>query len=121
MRVLVLLLAFFVAGCASTPPADTPPWVGKYKNACLPEAIVMTQGLKKHGIQAKVLTIYTDKWGHAVCVYLYPTGQNKMWVWDSYWKSVNIRAYFNDPNDIAKAWMRWTLTDATLNHAVFVE
>jgi hypothetical protein len=121
MRVLVLLLAFFVAGCASTPPADTPPWVGKYKNACLPEAIVMTQGLKKHGIQAKVLTIYTDKWGHAVCVYLYPTGQNRMWVWDSYWKSVNIRAYFNDPNDIAKAWMRWTMTDAKLNHAVFVE
>jgi len=121
MRVLVLLLAFFVAGCASTPPADTPPWVGKYKNACLPEAIVMTQGLKKHGIQAKVLTIYTDKWGHAVCVYMYPAGQNRLWVWDSYWKSVQVRAWFNDPNDIAKAWMRWTLTDATLNYAVFVE
>jgi hypothetical protein len=120
MRVFILLLAFFVAGC-STPPADTPPWVGKYKNACLPEAIVMTQGLKKNGIQAKVLAIYTDKWGHAVCVYMYPTGQNRLWVWDSYWKSVNIRAYFNDPNDIAKAWMRWTLTDAKLNHAVFVE
>jgi hypothetical protein len=81
----------------------------------------MTQGLKKHGIQAKVLTIYTDKWGHAVCVYLYPTRQNKMWVWDSYWKSVNIRAYFNDPNDIAKAWMRWTLTDAKLDRAIFLE
>ena len=121
MRVIILLLALLVAGCASTPPADTPPWVGRYKNACLPEAIVMTQGLKKHGIQAKVLTIYTDKWGHAVCVYMYPPGQNKRWVWDSYWKSVNIRAYFNDPNDIAKAWMRWTLTDANLNHAVFVE
>jgi hypothetical protein len=121
MHVLVLLLAFLLAGCASNPPADTPPWVGRYKNACLPEAIVMTQGLKQSGIQAKVLGIYTDRWGHAVCVYMYPTGNNRLWVWDSYWKSVNIRAYFNDPNDIAKAWMRWTMTDATLNHAVFVE
>ena len=119
MRIVAPLIALLLAGCATNPPAETPPWVGKYKNACLPEAIVMAQGLKESGITARVLAIYTDKWGHAVCVYFYPQGQNKMWVWDSYWKSINIRAWGDDPNDIARAWMRWTAADAKLNYAVF--
>ena len=121
MRLLAPLLALLLAGCAYNPPVNTPPWVGKYKNACLPEAIVMTESLKKQGVQARVLAIYTDKWNHAVCVYMYPSGKNKLWVWDSYWKSVQVRAWFDDPNDVAQAWMRWTLTDAKLNFAKYQE
>lgn len=107
MKTLLATITLLLAACASNPPVDAPPWVGRYKNACLPEAIVMTEGLREKGIQAKVLSIHTAKWGHAVCAYLYPTGQNRLWVWDSYWKSIPVRAWWDSPNSIAKAWMDW--------------
>ena len=107
MRIVAPLIALLLAGCATNPPVDQPYFAGKYRNACLPEAIAMTQALRQSGIQARVLTIYTPKFGHALCVYMYPTGQNKLWVWDSHWKSVNLRAWYDDPDSIAKAWLNW--------------
>lgn len=117
----VLAVCFILAGCAKEPPVPAPPWVGRHKNACLPEAIVMAQGLRASGIQAKVLSIHTDRWGHAVCMYFYPPGKNQMWVWDSHWKSVPLRAWADDAEAVGRAWMKWTLTDAVFRYAYFHE
>lgn len=121
VELIPVLLCLLLAACTSTPPIDQPPWIGKMKNACLPEAIAMTEGLKREGIQAKVLSIHTKDWGHATCAYLYPPGQNKLWVWDSYWKSVTLRAWWYDPNSIARAWMTWRHDLTPITSAYFHE
>ena len=118
---LIIAACLLLSGCTSAPPINVPEWVGKMKNACLPEAIVMTQELKKAGIQAKVLSIHTRDWGHATCVYLYPPGQNKLWVWDSYWQSVPLRCWWNDPYSIARAWMAWRHDETSITKAYFHE
>lgn len=102
MKYILSILLFAVVGCTSNPPISQPEFVGKYKNACLPEAIAMTQGLTKSGIQAKVIIIHTPKFSHALSCYLYPVGENKLWVWDSYWKSMNLRAWWNDSDSVAR-------------------
>ena len=79
----------------------------------------MTEALKEKNVESKVLRIYTDKWGHAICIYMYPKGENKMWGWDRKWKSNRIRAWFDDPNGIAKEWLKITLSDAKLSYAEF--
>ena len=108
MRTLLAIAILIVTGCAIQPPAEQGNWIGKYGNACLPEAIAMAQGLREKQIFAKVLRISTDEWNHAVCVYLYPPGQNQLWVWDSHWMSMRVRAWTNDPASIAKAWLKIT-------------
>ena len=120
MKFLLSIIILVLAGCAM-PPVTEPEFAGVYKNACLPEAIAMAQALKKSGIQARVLRIGTKEWGHAVCVYLYPTGANKLYVWDSYWKSINLRAWYDDPNDIANAWLKWAHPNLTLVNASFLD
>ena len=108
---LLIAIVILLTGCATNPPVEPDAWVGKYGNACLPEAISMAQGLRANGIQARVLNIHTHEFGHAVCVYLYPPGENKLWAWDSYWKSIRLRAYWDDPMGVARAWLRWTQHD----------
>ena len=119
MKYLVPIL-LFLAGCTSNPPVNQPEFVGKYKNACLPEAIAMTQALKQSGIQAKVLIVNTPKFSHALTCYLYPTGQNNLWVWDSYWKSMNLRAFWFSSDSVAKEWLKWCAPDATLTGSQFL-
>jgi hypothetical protein len=119
-RYLTLLAALCLAACA-LPPAPEPEFAGRYGNACLPEAIAMSQSLKKHGIESRVLGIYTDKWGHAVCTYLYPPGKNQLWAWDSYWKSLRLRAWTSDADSIARAWLMSTHPGTPLNHAQFLD
>ena len=118
--ILLSAIILTITGC-STIPVDEPSFVGKYRNACLPEAIAMTQGLKQAGIQARVVKISTNKWNHAICVYLYPSGSNTLWGWDSYWKSNRLRAFSDDPNSIANAWIYSTLSDATFVNAQFLD
>jgi hypothetical protein len=120
MKFILAIIILALAGCV-TPPVAEPEFAGRYKNACLPEAIAMTQALKKNDIQSRVLRIQTQDWGHAVCVYLYPTGANKLYVWDSYWKSVNLRAWYDDPNDIANAWLKWAHPKISLVNANFLD
>jgi len=120
MKYLLAITILALSGCA-LPPAPEPEFSGRYKNACLPEAIAMTQALKKSDIQARVLRISTKDWGHAVCVYLYPTGANRLYVWDSYWKSVNLRAWFDNPVSIANAWLKYAHPDAQLINASFLD
>lgn len=116
---IFLFLLFFMFGCVTHPPLAHNKLPFKYGNDCLPQAIIMTQSLKEKGIEANVLGIYTDKWGHAICVYMYPSGQNKMWGWDRFWKSMRLRAWKNDPESIAKEWMRVTLSEDKLQYAMF--
>ena len=120
-KVFITCTCLLLISCTHNPPTNVPEWVGKMKNACLPEAIVMTQGLRASGIQAKVLSIHTKDWGHATCVYMYPPGQNKLWVWDSHWQSIPLRAFWNDPNSIARAWMKWRYDETPLTNAYFQE
>ena len=104
---VLTLLSFILVSCTSIPPTGVPAWAGSYRKACLPEAIAVAQGLREEDIQARVLSIHTEKWGHAVCVYMYPPGKNKLWVWDSQWQSVSLRAWYDDPMSVARAWMNW--------------
>jgi hypothetical protein len=120
MRYLLAITLVALAGCTSL-PVEQPAFAGRYKNACLPEAIAMAQGLREKSIQTRVLRIQTKNWGHAVTVYLYPTGANKLYVWDSYWQSVNLRAWFNDPDGIATEWLNYTHPNLTLVNASFLD
>ena len=119
MKIIIIAFIVLFAGCATKPPADQPPWLGTMKNACLPEAITMTAGLREKGIQARVLSIHTSEWGHATCAYMYPPGANKLWVWDSYWQSIPLRAWWDDPMSIAKAWMKWRNDYSPIRSAYF--
>lgn len=118
---LIAVLCLLLAGCASEPPVRTPEWVGRYKNACLPEAVAMAQGLRQSGIHARVVRIGTPRWGHAICAYLYPTGANQLWGWDAYWKSNRLRAWANDPDSIAREWLRITRSQDRLILAQFLD
>jgi hypothetical protein len=120
MKYLLSAIILILAGCA-LPPAEEPSFAGKYRNACLPEAIAMTQNLRHAGIQARVLRIGTNKWNHAICVYLYQPGSNTLWGWDSYWKSNRLIALSSDPHSIARMWLRVTASDATLVSAEFLD
>lgn len=119
MRAAILCL--LLAGCATKPPIDVPAWVGRYNNACLPEAITMAQGLRDAGIQARVVRIGTPRWGHAITSYLYPSGSNTLWGWDSWWKSNRLRAWSNDPESIAREWLRITGSSDRLISAQFLD
>jgi hypothetical protein len=120
MKFILAIAILALAGCAM-PPVAEPEFAGIYKNACLPEAIAMAQGLKEKSIQARVLRIQTNDWGHAVTVYLYPTGANKLYAWDSYWQSINLRAWFDNPTSIANAWLNYTHPNLTLANATFLD
>lgn len=101
---LIFFCAIFVA-CATDPPAPVAPWVGRHANACVPEAAAMAEGLRDAKIQSRVLILQTPRYSHAVTVYLYPPGNAALWVWDSYWKSTTVRAWWEDPVGIANAWL----------------
>lgn len=120
MKFLLAIAILVLAGCTSL-PVEQPSFAGRYKNACLPEAIAMAQGLREKSIQTRVLRIQTKDWGHAVTVYLYPTGANKLYVWDSYWKSVNLRAWYDNPVSIATEWLNYTHPKIPLVNAVFLD
>lgn len=105
--VTMVCIINLLLGCVTTPPIAVPQEARETQiNACLPNAIMLCEGMKKEGIQARVLSIYTANNGHAVCVYLYPTGANKLWVWDADWGSIQVIAYYDNPQQIAQTWLR---------------
>ena len=108
MKNLCILFAclLFLVSCVTNPPVPAAPWVGVYRNACVPEAISMAQGLRGSGVQSRVLMFSTPTYSHAATVYLYPSGQNQLWVWDSYWKSTTVRAFWYEPKQIAQVWLQ---------------
>ena len=74
------------------------------RNACLPTAIAMQAGLQRQGIESRVVRYAYHRQGavvgHAVTAYLFPPGENKLWVYD-FEGSTRARAYFSDALGIA--------------------
>jgi len=106
MKVLLLILALLGStGCAVTPQSPEP-WMARERNACLPTAIAMSQGLKRQGITAKVVRYSYQRQGrpvgHAITAYLYPPGKNQLYTYD-YEGSWRTRAYWGDDAGIARA------------------
>jgi hypothetical protein len=99
------LLLSLMGGCTTYPPVE-PPLNGRFPNACLPEAILMAQALREKQIRAKVIAYTwgnpTKPAGHAFCAYMYPTGQNRLWGWDSFSQSIRLRAWWSDDAAIAR-------------------
>ena len=119
--VRILALVFVLAGCAVAPPVKEAKFTGAYRNACLPEAAAMCEGLKGAGIKANVLIINTPTWSHALATYMYPTGANQLWCWDSTWKSIRLRAFWGDATGIAQAWLTATRSNTKLNSAELLQ
>ncbi len=115
LLVAVLVAAILGAACSALPDPST----GK-RNACLPEAIMMVEALKDKDVQAKVLLLETPQFSHALATYLYPPGSNKLWGWDSTWKSLRLRAWTQDPESVAKAWLERTHPNLPLSKASFL-
>ena len=101
---IFILLVLLLSGCNSL-PVKAPSIVGKYNNACLPEAIEMSSSLQKSDIISQVVIFKTDQRQHAICVYMYPPGKNKIWGWDSYYGSHQLKAWWNDPVSESKSWL----------------
>jgi len=103
---VVALLA--LSGCATDEPApvDSDDVIGDYDNACLPEAAIMAQALRRNGIKARVLIIGGEGWSHAVTAYQYPPDEGRIWCWDSYEQSVPVSARWTSSEILARAWMR---------------
>jgi hypothetical protein len=106
MKVLLLILALLgSSGCAITPRSPEP-WMARERNACLPTAIAMSQGLRRQGIAAKVVRysyrLQGRLLGHAITAYLYPPGANTLYTYD-YEGSWRTRAYWGDDAGIARA------------------
>lgn len=104
-RVAILALLAVLTGCA-VEPRNAEQWMARERNACLPTAVAMSQGLKRQGIQARVVryayTAQGRQVGHAITAYLYPPGSNTLYTYD-FEGSWRTRAFWNDPIGIATA------------------
>jgi hypothetical protein len=122
--ICALGLLLSLMGCATYPPVK-PPLNGKFSNACLPEAILMTQALREKNIRAKVIA-YT--WGnpvkpagHAFTAYMYPTRRNQLWGWDSFSQSIRLRAWWSDDTAIAREFALKSHRGGPVLQAVTIE
>jgi len=101
MRALSILAALLICSCT---PRNPESWMAFERNACLPTAIAMQAGLKRQGIESRVVCYSYGRngavVGHAVTAYLFPPGENKLWIYD-FEGSTRARAYFSDCLGIA--------------------
>ena len=120
-KVLTLnCLLVFLVGCTSV-PKNPEAEAEKQINACLPNAIIMAQALRRQDVWAKVLMVKWNKTGningHAYTIYLYPPGKNQLWSYDRDWGSMRIRAYKDNAIEVARQAnsqrnLNWPLTSA---------
>jgi len=110
MHRLALILALSLSACAST----------RLPNDCVPQAAQMVEGLRAQRIETRVLLISATPLRHAVAVYLYPTGKNTLWAWDADWKSIRLRAFYDQPESVARAWLRATRHAQQLTSAEYL-
>lgn len=113
-------LLIFLIGCTSV-PKNPEAEAEKQINACLPNAIIMAQALRRQDVWARVMEVRWNKTGningHAYTIYLYPPGQNQLWSYDRDWGSMRIRAYKDEPWGVAaqanrQRSLHWPLTQA---------
>ena len=107
-KCLVVSSLLALTGCATNDPAPvaSDEVIGDYDNACLPEAAMMAQALRRNGIKARVLIMSGDGWSHAVTAYQYPPEKGQIWCWDSDEQSVPVSARWTSSKILADAWMR---------------
>lgn len=105
MKRVLITIAILLVGC-QTVPTNPEREAEKQINACLPNAIIMAQALRRQDVWAKVLIV---KWdiqqkinGHAYTIYLYPPGQNQLWSYDRDWGSMRVRALKDNVYDVAR-------------------
>lgn len=118
--VFLFLGLLLLAGCAG--PTNPEAWMTRERNACLPTAIAMAEGLKRQNIQARVLvysyTVNGRRLGHAITAYLYPAGKNTLYTYD-YDGSWHTRAFWDDPMGIATAAERLRSRPHKIDSATF--
>jgi hypothetical protein len=124
VKFLLFGLFLLFTGCQST-PSNPEAEAEKQINACLPNAIIMAQALRRQDVWAKVLVV---KWniqqkinGHAYTVYLYPAGQNQLWAYDRDWGSIRVRALREDVWDVALKANKSRNITAPLKSAEYID
>lgn len=115
-----ILATVMLAGCAAPLPVAEPQMAGQFENACLPEAIILRAELKEADIDSRILLIHASNWSHAALVYVYPKEDPKLWVWDSISKSSRIEASYDNPVQIARAWLDSQYKDDFILKAEFL-
>ena len=119
---LPLLIALALSACTAT-PRNAEQWMTLERNACLPTAVAMSQGLQRQGISARVVRYTYERSGrtvgHAITAYLYPPGSNTLYTYD-YEGSWHTRAYWADPLNIATAAERLRSRSAPILTAEFL-
>lgn len=122
---LIALIGACLMSCSTT-PTNPESWMANKKNACLPTAIAFREGLQKYDVWSEVLRYeWIDKKtlkqnGHAIVAYMYPKGQNKLWTYD-FWGSYRVRAFKDNPLQIAKEAVRVRLEDRDVYFAEFIK
>lgn len=112
-----------LAGCAGPSlPVAVPTVVGTADNACLPEAIVLVQTLKRSNVDARILLVTTTKLSHATVVYVNPpdSAAPGLWVWDSDTQSIRVDAAYDNAMQIARAWLDANNVDDFILKASFL-
>lgn len=127
-KLLALVFALALCACQTAPPINGPDFGGKFKEACLPEASAMASGLAKAGIESHVLMIRYHQAAdnaphqHAGCAYMYPPGQNMLWVWDESYQSIRVRQLKSNPVAIGRDWFNhWSLAGQTFVTAWYLD
>jgi hypothetical protein len=123
MKVITAISCLLLAACATSEPRNAEQWMARERNACLPTAVSMAEGLKRQGVQARVVRYSYDRAGkrigHAITAYLYPPGANQLWTYD-YEGSWRTRAFWESPIDIARSAERLRARQYEITHAEFL-
>jgi hypothetical protein len=97
--------------------------MARERNACLPTAVAMAEGLKRQCIQARVVRYTYERSGrpvgHAICAYLYPPGSNTLYTYD-FEGSWRTRAFWDAPAAIARAAEKQRARSAPIINADFL-
>jgi len=83
-----------MAGCAHLPQ----------NKSCLPEALMMNEGLKAKNIKSGVLVIQYSDERHAICCYELKNNKNKGYAWDINWGSVPLKPWGWDADVTGRQW-----------------
>ena len=124
-KIILIITAAFLTACSTT-PSNPESWMETKRNACLPTAIAFREGLKKYNVWSEVVTYqWIDKKtqkpkGHAIVAYMYPIGKNQLWTYD-FWGSYRVRAYKDNPLQIAKEAVKVRLEDRDVYFAEFLK